>query len=96
VISSTHVPIFLREVVLRSKLRYSLTANYQYTWTKKGKAANDLFSCAVSTIREPIESFFNWFNEKVKIQNAQKVRSTAVLIVHIFAKMAAAFIYLVF
>jgi len=63
---------------------------------QREKAANDLYSTAVSTIREPIESFFNWLNEKVKIQNAQKVRSTAGLLVHIFAKMAAAFIYLVF
>jgi hypothetical protein len=27
------------------------------------KAADDLFSKAVSTIRQPIESFFNWLNE---------------------------------
>ena len=63
---------------------------------KREKAANDLFSYAVSTVREPIESFINWLNEKVKIQNAQKVRFTKGLLVNIFAKMAAAFIYLVF
>lgn len=60
------------------------------------KAANDLFYCAVSSVRQPVESFFNWINEKTNIQDACKVRSTAALLVHIFAKMAAAFIYCIF
>jgi len=63
---------------------------------QREKAANDLFSYAVSTVREPIESFFNRINVKTKIQAAQTVRSTAGLLVHIFAKIAAAFIYLIF
>ncbi len=60
------------------------------------KAANDLFSTAVSKIRQPIESFFNWLIEKTDFQRASKVRSTKGLIVHVFAKIAAAFIYLIF
>jgi hypothetical protein len=56
------------------------------------RAANDLFSKAVSTIRQPIEAFFNWINEKTNIQRASNVRSTNGLIVHVFAKLAAAFI----
>jgi len=60
------------------------------------QASNDLFSKAVSTVRQPIESFFNWLNEKTKIQNAQKVRSTKGLLLHIFGRIAAAFIYLIF
>ncbi len=60
------------------------------------KAANDLFSRAVSSIRQPIESFFNWLIEKTDFQRASKVRSTKGLIVHVFGKIAAAFIYLVF
>ncbi|MGC3977504.1 MAG: transposase [Paludibacteraceae bacterium] len=63
---------------------------------QREKAANDLFSYAVSAVREPIESFFNWLNTKTKIQAAQTVRSTAGLLVHIFAKMATAFVYLIF
>jgi hypothetical protein len=43
---------------------------------RRQKAYNDLFSTAVSKIRQPIESFFNWLNEKTTIQRAQKVRST--------------------
>ena len=56
------------------------------------KAANDLFSTAVSKIRQPIESLFNWIIQKTDIQRASKVRSTKGLIVHIFGRIAAAFI----
>ena len=56
------------------------------------KAANDLYSKAVSAIRQPIESFFNWINEKTNIQRASNVRSTNGLLVHVFGKLAAAFI----
>jgi hypothetical protein len=63
---------------------------------QREKAYRDLFGKAVSTIRQPVESFFNWLNEKTKIQEAQKVRSTNGLAVHVFGKMAAAFIYLIF
>lgn len=55
-------------------------------------AADKLYSFAVSQIRQPIESFFNWIIEKTDIQRASKVRSTKGLIVHIFAKLSAAMI----
>jgi len=60
------------------------------------KAANDLFSKAVSTVRQPIESLFNWLIDKTDFQRASKVRSTKGLLVHVFGKIAAAFIYLIF
>lgn len=60
------------------------------------KAYNDLFSTAVSKVRQPIESFFNWLNEKTNIQRAQKVRSTKGLLIHTMGKIAIAFIYLIF
>ena len=60
------------------------------------KAADDLFSKAVSSIRQPIEAFFNWLNEKTNIQKASTVRSSKGLLVHVFGKIAAAFIDLVF
>ena len=63
---------------------------------QRDKAANDLFSTAVSAIRQPIESLFNWLIAKTDIQRASKVRSTNGLLVHVFGKIAAAFIYLVF
>lgn len=69
----------------------------QSEWEKKfAKAANDLFSRAVSTIRQPIESLFNWLNEKTEIQTASKVRSTKGLLVHVFGKIAVAFLHLIF
>ena len=63
---------------------------------QREKAYRDLFGAAVSKVRQPVESFFNWLNEKTQIQNAQKVRATKGLAVHIFGKIAAAFIYLIF
>jgi hypothetical protein len=49
----------------------------------KDKASNDLYSTAVSRIRQPIESLFNWLIEKTNIQRACKVRSTKGLLVHL-------------
>jgi hypothetical protein len=63
---------------------------------EREKAYRDLFGKAVSTIRQPVEAFFNWINEKTKMQEAQKVRSTNGLMVHVFGKIAAAFMYLIF
>lgn len=60
------------------------------------KAADDLFSTAVSRVRQPIESFFNWLNELHGLQDASKVRSNKGLIVHIFGKVAAALALWVF
>jgi hypothetical protein len=69
----------------------------QSDWEKKfNRAFNDLFSKAVSKVRQPIESFFNWLIEKTDIQRASKVRSTKGLLVHVFGKLAAAFISLIF
>ncbi|MFV8268605.1 transposase [Flavobacterium sp. GT2N3] len=60
------------------------------------KASNDLYSTAVSRVRQPIESFFNWLIQKTDIQRASKVRSTKGLLVHLFGKIASAFINLIF
>lgn len=64
--------------------------------TQREKASRDLFSTAVSKVRQPIESLFNWINEKTNIQRAMKVRSTSGLLIHTMGKMAIAFIYLIF
>ena len=53
-------------------------------------AADKLFSRFVSTIRQAIETMFNWLNEKVNLQNASKVRSRKSLFVHVFGKLLAA------
>lgn len=56
------------------------------------KAADDLFSTAVSRVRQPIEAMFAWLIEKTDIQRASKVRSTKGLIVHAFGRLSAAFL----
>jgi len=53
-------------------------------------AADALFSTAVSSIRQAIESFFNWLQEKTHIQFASKVRSERGLLLHVFGRVAAA------
>lgn len=62
----------------------------------RDRAYKDLFSRAVSKIRQPIESFFNWINEKTQIQNASRVRSTKGLLVHVFGKLTACFLKSIF
>jgi hypothetical protein len=47
-------------------------------------------STLVSKVRQPIESLFNWIQEKTGIQVASKVRSFRGLMVHVFGKIAAA------
>lgn len=66
-------------------------------WERQfSKTADELFSTAVSRIRQPIESFFNWINEKTQMQAAAKVRSTQGLLVHVFGRLAAACYLLTF
>ena len=60
------------------------------------KAYNDLYSKSVSAIRQPVESFFNWLIQKTSIQIASKVRSIKGLLLHLFGKLAAAFISCIF
>lgn len=59
---------------------------------QRDKAANDLFSTAVSRVRQPIESLFNWLIEKTDIQRVSKVRSTKGLLVYVFGRLVTAFI----
>ena len=69
----------------------------QSEWERTfNRAADGLFSTAVSRMRQSIESIFNWFIEKVDLQNASKVRSVQGLMVHLFGRLSAAFATLVF
>lgn len=60
------------------------------------KAADDLFSSAVSSVRQPIEALFHWMNEKTGLQDASKVRATKGLLVHIFGAIATALFFYIF
>lgn len=72
-----------------------------YTPVKKQKgqkfldASEQLLSTSVSRIRQPIESFFNWLEEKTSIQIASKVRSSNGLLAHVFGRIATALYILV-
>ncbi len=60
--------------------------------TKPQKTYNRM----ISRRRQPIESLFNWINEKTGIQTASKVRSTDGLMIHCFGKVTYAMLLLVF
>jgi hypothetical protein len=63
---------------------------------KRLDAAQQYLSTHISSIRQPVESFFNWLIEKTQIQNASKVRSEKALWLHCYGRLAAALICLVF
>jgi hypothetical protein len=63
---------------------------------KFDREANDLYSRAVSRIRQPIEALFSWIIEKSDIQKASKVRSTKGLNLNVYGRLAVAFISLIF
>ncbi len=71
-----------------------------YTPRKKKKGEQDigadgrLISTAVSRVRQPIESFFNWIDQKTGIQSGAKIRSRQGLLVHVFGRLTAAMILL--
>ena len=52
-------------------------------------SAQSLSSTTISRLRQPIESYFNHIKEKVKIQNASKVRSLKGVWTHIYGKLTA-------
>ena len=65
----------------------------------KGKElteAENYYNRLVRSIRQPIESLFNWIEEKTGIQRASKVRATDALMIHCWGKLAVAFFLLVF
>lgn len=65
----------------------------------KGKELSEMekyYNRCVSRLRQPIEGFFNWLNDKTDLQNAGTVRSSDALMVHCFGKLAFAYLLLVF
>jgi hypothetical protein len=65
----------------------------------KGKElppAAHYYNRLVRSVRQPIESLFNWIEEKTGVQRASKVRSTDALMIHCWGKLAVAFFLLVF
>lgn len=58
--------------------------------------SGDTFSRFVSSIRQPIECFFNWLHRLTNIQSASMVRSLSGLLFHVFGRIAAALVCLIF
>jgi len=71
-----------------------------FTPRKKHKedtlVSGDTFSTFVSSIRQPIECFFNWLNRLTAIQTASAVRSCSGLLLHLFGRITAALVSLIF
>jgi len=59
---------------------------------KKLSYWDGVYSTAISSVKQAIESFNNWIIEKTNIQRASKVRSSAGLFAFIFARIACAFL----
>ena len=57
------------------------------------EAANQWLSTAVSQVRQPIESLFAWFESKLTIKCASRVRSYQGLLVQVFGRLAAAMFF---
>jgi len=57
---------------------------------KKLSFWDGIYSTAVSSVKQAIESFNNWLIEKTNIQKASKVRSSAGLIAFVFARVVCA------
>ncbi len=81
--------------------RFTEQATRLFTPCKKPKGSElsetqKSYNRMVNRLRQPIESFFNWLNEKTQMQNASKVRSTESLLVQCWGKLAFAMLSLVF
>jgi len=72
-----------------------------FTPKKKAKGQSELpwlqqvFSSMVSSVRQPIESLFNWLIAKTQIQSAEKIRSSSGLLLHLFGKLATCLLILI-
>ena len=58
--------------------------------------SRDTFSTFLSSVRQPVECFFNWLNRLTDIQTASMVRSLSGLLSHVFGRIAAALASLLF
>ncbi len=95
--------LFADKAYTDTELKLILEAQGVTLLTPPKKKKNDLpqfyeplWSKFVSSFKQPIESFFNWLNEKTEYQNASKVRSEKGLLVHCYGKLAFACLLLCF
>lgn len=93
----SHGTLFADRAYIDKDWKEELSKSYDIdivTPRKKAKGdvliSEDAFSTHVSSVRQPIESFFHWLNFHTGIQNAQFVRSEEGLYLHIFSSLALA------
>lgn len=73
-----------------------LLASYKRHRHEPEKDVPTLYNRFISTIRQPLESLFNWLIQKTDLQNASRVRSSQGLKVHCYGKLAVACLLLTF
>ena len=83
------------KAVLSARGTYLLTP---YKRRRNEPEANvpTLLNRFVSSIRQPLESLFNWMIQRTDLQNASRVRSTNGLLAHCYGKIAVACLLLTF
>ena len=81
-------------LMLREKNVEILTPIKRKKGQKKLSFWDGLYSASVSSIKQAIESFNNWIDQKTNIQKASKVRSSAGLLSFIFARVACAIFWI--
>ena len=83
------------QTVLRARGTHLVTP-YKRKRNEPETSAPALWSRFISSVRQPIESFFGWLIQRTEIQNASRVRSTKGLLVHCYGKLAVACLLLTF
>lgn len=91
----SHLPLMEQLLQLQS-LQFLTPVKKKKNQTTDLTMFEKLLSTSVSQIRQPIESLFNWLNEKTGIEQASKVRSWNGLLVHAFGKIALAMYIMAF
>jgi hypothetical protein len=86
----------LLEAILASQELLLLTPTKKAKGQEKLSMFEQLWSTAVSRVRQPIESFFSWLERKTGIQIASNVRSLNGLLVHVYGRLSAAMYMLSF
>lgn len=93
-----NIDVFGDKAYLDKSWNLSMSEEYNINFItpvklKKGQSilesADKLYNSLVSSVRQPIESFFNWLQEKTNIQHASKVRSANGLTAFVFPRLAA-------
>jgi Transposase DDE domain len=88
-----------RDAALAAQLAGQETSLHTPRKKPKGQALSAIekhYNRCVSRLRQPIESLFNWFNDKTDLQNASTVRSEEALMIHCFGKLTVVYLLLVF